>query len=202
MKRFAKVIGLIAIGVGAYFVFQLIFLALPKEFSDEEVADKIEKYTYPESFAVSEDDNEENTETLFFEGYNRLIIPNIGADIGIMQGNESVLEQGIWHRYPERGNPVIGGNFILSGHRLNIGATPEGTARSSPLYNIHNVSIGQELIVTWEGKSYTYEVFEIKTVSPNEISIENQSADPILTLYTCTQSGAADGREVFLARLK
>ena len=84
MKRFAKVIGLIAIGVGAYFVFQLIFLALPKEFSDEEVADKIEKYTYPESFAVSEDDNEENTETLFFEGYNRLIIPNIGADIGIM----------------------------------------------------------------------------------------------------------------------
>ena len=57
---------------------------------------------------------------------NRLIVPKIGVDVAIVVGaNEEVLKQGAWHRKPENGSPITGGNFVLSAHRFLLGLTPD-----------------------------------------------------------------------------
>ena len=79
---------------------------------------------------------------------NRLQISKINLEVPIFTGNsEAVLEKGVWNRWPERGNPVIGGNFILSAHRFEMGFTPSQTRQKSPFYNIHKLKVGDTLRV-------------------------------------------------------
>lgn len=132
---------------------------------------------------------------------DQLIIPKLNLKLPINAGTAAVLEQGMWHRYPERGNPQKGGNFILSGHRFVMGLTPWQTLNSSPLYTIDQLMIGDELYVDWAGKRYAYTVTKRYSVSPQQTSIEAPSSTAKMTLYTCTKSGAADGREVLEAKL-
>lgn len=131
---------------------------------------------------------------------NQLIIPKLNVKLPINAGSAEVLEKGIWHRFAERGNPLDGGNFILSGHRFAMGLTPWHTLKSSPLYDIDKLAIGDELYVDWQGKRYTYRITRQYAVKPNQVSIEAPSSTAKMTLYTCTKSGAADGREVIEAR--
>jgi len=132
---------------------------------------------------------------------NRLVIPSLSLDLEIFEGGESSLEKGIWHRLPENGNPVEGGNFILTGHRFNIGLTPVGTLRKSPLYNIHKLEKGDAIKIYWEKQVYEYEILEIYEVNPYAVEIEEQTDEATLTLYTCTFGGKSDGRVVVRARL-
>ncbi len=131
---------------------------------------------------------------------NVLIVPKLNLKLPINAGSVEVLEKGLWHRFPGRGNPVDGGNFVLSGHRFAMGLTPWHTLNSSPLYDIDKLKVGDELYVDWQGKRYTYRITRQYSVKPNQISIEAPSLTAKMTLYTCTKSGAADGREVIEAR--
>ncbi len=56
---------------------------------------------------------------------NRISIPSTGISVAIKEGGEEQLEHGAWHRFPERGNPDIGGNMILSAHSFVWGLTPD-----------------------------------------------------------------------------
>ena len=47
------------------------------------------------------------------EDVNTLIIPKIAVSSPILEGDAAVLDKGTWHRFPDRGNPEKGGNFIL-----------------------------------------------------------------------------------------
>lgn len=189
---------IVAICSISYFAYVIWDIRHVEKFTDEEVDVLVHKYTL-------EDDQEEvqgeETINLFTNGENRLIIPDIGVDVGIFEGNESALEQGIWHRYPERGNPVKGGNFILSGHRFNIGFSSDGIQRASPLFNIDRVAVGDTIEIVWQKERFTYEVSEVFIVGPNQVEIEAPSQNHILTLYTCTLRGSKDGRVVLRARL-
>jgi sortase A len=136
-------------------------------------------------------------------GEHQIIIPKIGVSIEYLEGKDaSTLEKGSWWRYPERGNPEIGGNFILSAHRFNIGWTPEKTRAKSPFYNINQLNPGDPILIDYKGKRYTYEVSRRYKVDPNAISIEAPSTEAKLTLYSCTFKGSLDGREVIEAHLK
>lgn len=131
---------------------------------------------------------------------NRLIIPKIGVDSEIFSGNASVLNKGSWHRFPDRGDPDIGGNFILAAHRYVAQWTPQRTVKQSVLYNIKQIIIGDTITIDWKGKRTVYIVTEIKTVKPNDSTIELITSSPQLTLYTCTLKGVNDGREVVIAK--
>ncbi len=131
---------------------------------------------------------------------DQVIIPQLGIQEGIYQGGPEVLENGTWHRYPERGKPGVG-NFILSGHRFIMGNTPGETLRKSPFYNLGKMKVGDPLYIDWRGRRYTYKVTKTYQVKPNEVSIEAPSKKHKLTLYTCTLSGSADGRLVIEAEL-
>ncbi len=132
---------------------------------------------------------------------DRLYIPKLKLNLAYATGNQSVLNDKLWHRHPEHGNPAQGGNFVLAGHRFKIGFTPGETLRQSPLYHIDYLQPGDLLYVDYHGLRYKYAVTKRYSVKPDELAIEDRSTTPKLTLYTCTLKGSADGREVVDAKL-
>lgn len=136
---------------------------------------------------------------------DRLYIQKLGVNAPLKAGDASVMNNGgVWHRYPDLGDPVKGGNFILSAHRWHTGKTPAETIAQSPFYNMDRVAVGDSILVDFGGKRYKYEVYEVYQVKPDQVEIEAPLAsgeDPKMTLYTCTLKGSNDGRVVIQARL-
>ena len=130
---------------------------------------------------------------------NRIIIPQIGVNIPFAPGEES-LDRGAQWRYPERGNPLRGGNFIIAAHRFSIQPTPQATIEKSPFYRIDALKVGDKLAVDYLGTRYAYEIDKIFDVRPTQIEIEAPSETPILTLYSCELGGAEAGRVVITAK--
>ena len=137
-------------------------------------------------------------------GDDRIYIEKLGIDMPIKAGDASVMKDSIWHRLPERGDPVKGGNFILSAHRWKTGKNPAETIAQSPLYNADRLQVGDDLFVDFEGRRYKYQIYETYQVKPDQVEIEAPVVpgdQAKLTLYTCTLKGASDGRVVIQARL-
>ena len=129
---------------------------------------------------------------------NRIVIPKIGVNIAYSIG-AAALENGAEWRYPERGDPDTGGNFIIAAHRFTLAPTPTETIRKSPFYNIDKLVVGDKIVVDYKGIRYGYEVAKIFNVKPEQIEIEAPSEDDKLTLYSCELSGAEAGRDVIVA---
>lgn len=129
---------------------------------------------------------------------NRIVIPKIGVNIHYASGT-AALNAGAEWRYPERGNPEKGGNFIIAAHRLTIQPTPWATVEKSPFYNIDKLAIGDKIIIDYSGARYGYNISKIFNVTPNQVEIEAPSETPELTLYSCDITGSATGRVVIVA---
>ena len=132
---------------------------------------------------------------------NRLYIPKLKLNLTYKSGDQRVLRDNAWHRYPERGDPEKGGNFILAGHRFELGLTPGETRHRSPFYHIDKLTDGDAIYVDFNGRRYKYVITDRLRVKPSQVAIEAPSEAPKMTLYTCTLRGTADGREVIIARL-
>ena len=130
---------------------------------------------------------------------NRIVIPKIGVNIPFAPG-EASLDRGAQWRYPERGSPEKGGNFIVAAHRFSIQPTPQGTIEKSPFYHIDKLVVGDKLVVDYEGTRYGYEITKMFDVKPTQIEIEAPSTEPKLTLYSCELGGAEEGRVVIVAK--
>lgn len=131
---------------------------------------------------------------------NQVFVPSVGIQSEIKEGGIDILDQGVvWHRLPERGNPEKGGNFILTGHSFVWGYTPQEVTKQSVFYHLSEAKVGDEILVHWNNKKYTYTVKEKQTVKPNATEVEKMSDKPKLTMYTCTTGGASDGRVVIVA---
>ncbi len=129
----------------------------------------------------------------------RIIIPKISVNSKIYEGDSSVLDKGTWHRFPDRGNPKIGGNFILAAHRYIFSLLPQKTSEKSVLYNIDKLDVGDKIYIDWQNERYEYIIGKKYKVKPNNTEIEARSNQAKLTLYSCTKEGQADGREVIEA---
>jgi LPXTG-site transpeptidase (sortase) family protein len=125
---------------------------------------------------------------------NRLVIPKIEVDSNIVEGDsEAVLDTGMWRR-PKTSTPDKGGNTVITGHRFLY------TSGQNTLYHLDKIERGDVIQVFWQEKEYLYEVFDIKTVAPTEIQIEDNTTEPILTIYTCTPLWTATSRLVVVAK--
>lgn len=132
---------------------------------------------------------------------DRLFIPQIGVDVAIVKGKDaSALNGGAWHRQPQNGDPIKGGNFVLSAHRFSMGFTPQETRAKSPFYRIDQLKIGDEFFVDYHGKRYAYRVSRTYDVPRTAVEIEAPSTESKLTLYSCDLRGEAAGRVVVEAR--
>jgi len=127
---------------------------------------------------------------------DQIIIPEVGISAPILTGGSEALEKGAWHRYPERGNPVVGGNMIISAHSFIFDWNPLKTRENSYFYNLHKLNVGDAVYVDWQGKRYAYKVSKTYEVKPDATDIEAPGIKPHLTIYTCTPGGSADGRVV------
>jgi sortase A len=129
---------------------------------------------------------------------NRVIIPKIGVNIAFNKG-DAALDRGAQWRYPERGSPETGGNFIIAAHRFSIQPTPQGTIEKSPFYNIDKMTVGDKIVVDYQGTRYGYEIATVDTAAPDQVDIESPSETAKLTLYSCELGGSEAGRVVLTA---
>jgi len=122
-----------------------------------------------------------------------LLIPGISFEELVHTGGKRALSMGVW-RLPYTSTPDKGGNTVLVGHRFTY-------AGSAVFYHLDKVKEGDRLGLYWQDKLYTYEVFNIRTVTPDEVSVEANTTEPRLTLYTCTPLWSTTHRLVIQARL-
>lgn len=133
-------------------------------------------------------------------GDNRIVIPKLGVNIPYGTNGMTSLNEGALWRYPDRGDPVKGGNFIIAAHRFSIQPTPGGTIVHSPFYHIDQLKNGDQILIDFKGKRYGYIVSSKEKVSPTAIQIEAPSKTAKLTLYSCELAGSAAGRYVVIAK--
>lgn len=110
----------------------------------------------------------------------RLKIPVIDVDMLLVEGVEDKnLSMGAGH-FPSNPLPDQPGNCAIAGHR--------GYTFGTYLYRLDEVKIGDEIIVEYKDKEYKYEVYEILTVLPTDVSVLYKPKEDvsIVTLVTCT----------------
>lgn len=130
---------------------------------------------------------------------NRLVIPKAsvdtpiveGTDIGVLNTTEGVLRESFGK------TPLQKGNMTLAGHRFQY-LPPNMTT----LYNLDMLTEGDNILVFWEGKVYTYQVYSVFEVTPDRVDILNDSnIEHELTIYTCTPIYTSTHRLVVKAKL-
>ena len=98
------------------------------------------------------------------EGSNRA---NIAVAIGHMKGTSSIGGEG---------------NCVLAGHN--------GGIYGKFFKNLNQLSKGDKVVLTDEyGDKYTYEVYEMFKVKPEEVSVTENKEGYVLTLITCQDNG-------------
>lgn len=124
---------------------------------------------------------------------NRLVIPKIGVDVEIVEGqDERALWRGIWH-FPSSSTPPRGGNTVLTGHRFQYLSGPR------TLYLLDQMQIGDPIIVYWQGQEYDYRIRERRIVNPDAVEILDDTTAPQLTVFTCTPVFSTKQRLVLIA---
>lgn len=130
---------------------------------------------------------------------NQVIIPSMLLDQPVLEGTVAnqykTLDKGIW-RWPGSSTPDKGGNTVLIGHRFTY-TNPRGV-----FYFLNKVKVGDELGIVWNNKKYEYKVATVNEVSPKDTTIEDATAQPELTLFTCTPLWLPKDRLVVVADLE
>ncbi len=125
---------------------------------------------------------------------NMISIPAVGIEAPIVEGeDEDALSRGAWRR-PLSSTPDNGGNTVITGHRFQY-LPPNNMT----FYHLDKVREDDKIFVYWDGMQYDYVVTDIFVVEPSQVEIEENTAKPRLTLYTCTPLWTAQKRLVIIA---
>lgn len=124
----------------------------------------------------------------------RVKIPKINESLLLVEGVKSKdLKLGAGH-IPGTAMPGEIGNCAIAGHR--------NYTFGSYFNRLDEVAIGDKVTVEYGKKSFTYEVYEILVVLPEDTSVLNQTKDDkVLTLITCTPVRVATHRLILHALL-
>lgn len=129
-----------------------------------------------------------------YYGKNILTIGKIGVQSEILEGvDENTLDNGLWRR-PNTSTPALGGNTVIAAHRYKY------ITGANTFYNLDKLQVGDTISLVWQGKQYTYQVFSTEVVPASETSVEANTAEPQLTLYTCTPLWKSTDRLVVRAK--
>lgn len=119
-------------------------------------------------------------------------IPKIGLDEVVVEGvGVEELKQGVGH-YPDTKLPGEKGNAALAGHRTTYG---------HPFNRIDELGAGDEIMITTRAGTFRYEWMEKQVVSPETVSVLNDTPDDRLTLTTCNPKYSAAERLIVVAKL-
>jgi len=143
---------------------------------------------------AQENGEEDNTNLNQAPEGNRLVLPGIALDEEIIVGSDpNNIHRGAWHR-PRTSTPDKGGNTVIVGHRFSYNSP-------ATFYHLDKVEVGDTFAVWWQGQEYVYRVFQTRVVEATAVEIEDNTENPIVTLYTCTPVWTAVDRLVIRAEL-
>ena len=121
-----------------------------------------------------------------------IVIPKIGLDKMLIEGvGVEELKQAVGH-YPDTKMPGQKGNAALAGHRTTYGA---------PFNRLDELVAGDPITVTTRSGTFRYEVMDKQIVSPDEVSVLDDTPDNRLTLTTCHPKYSAAERLIVFAQL-
>lgn len=144
---------------------------------------------------------------------NRIIIPRINQNLPIIRvSSESLIKRdwgalekeiqealrdGVVH-YPGTSLPGQTGNTVITGHSSYF---PWDSGRFKDVFALlHDVVVGDRIIVYHNQDKYLYEVLGIEVVLPQDIEVLKQGPQDRLTLITCTPVGTNLKRLVVTAK--
>ncbi|MDQ3897762.1 MAG: class E sortase [Actinomycetota bacterium] len=121
-----------------------------------------------------------------------IAIPKIGLDEMVVEGvGVEELKKGVGH-YPDTKMPGEKGNAALAGHRTTYGA---------PFNRLDDLVAGDAISITTTAGTFRYEVKEKRVVTPDEVSVLDDTPDNRLTLTTCHPKYSAESRLIVVAQL-
>lgn len=119
-------------------------------------------------------------------------IPKIGLNQIVVNGvGVEDLKKGVGH-YPDTKMPGEKGNAALAGHRTTYGA---------PFNRIDELGPGDQITITTLKGTFRYEWMEKQIVTPETVSVLDDTPDDRLTLTTCNPKYSAAERLIVVARL-
>ncbi|MBD3270754.1 sortase [Candidatus Peregrinibacteria bacterium] len=144
---------------------------------------------------------------------DRVIIPRINKNVpivrvstekliqrdwtGLEEQIQDALRHGVVH-FPGTALPGQSGNVVVTGHSSYF---PWDPGRFKDVFALlHQVSIGDEVVVYHNQQEYKYLVYDKKVVSPDQVEVLTQKGEERLTLITCTPVGTDINRLIVLAR--
>jgi len=145
---------------------------------------------------------------------NRIIIPKIGKNIPLVDVDTrkqisinnledifmNELQKGVI-RYPGTAYPGEEGNAFIFGHSSNYPWIKGDYNDAFAL--LDNVVFGDDIIVYYKQKKYTYTVTEKKIVKPGDVQIlQRQEGKKELSLMTCWPVGTTLNRMIVIAEIK
>ena len=144
--------------------------------------------------AVEVPEKEKVVEREVIPNYNKLVIPKMGVNAMINEGETAdTLVKGIW-RMPQGSTPADGGNTVITAHRYMYRPPDPRT-----FFLLDKLVPGDTFYIYWEGKRYDYRVRETKIVDPSEISILYNTPNNQVTLFSCTPLFTSKQRLVVIA---
>jgi LPXTG-site transpeptidase (sortase) family protein len=144
---------------------------------------------------------------------DRIIIPRIGQNVPIVRVPtdkllmrdwtalenqiQEALRYGVVH-FPGTALPGDKGNVVITGHSSYF---PWDPGRFKDVFALlHQVDVGDRVIVYRDQKPYEYEVYDKEVVMPDQVEVLTQKGEDRLTLITCTPVGTNLKRLVLLAK--
>ncbi len=144
---------------------------------------------------------------------DRVIIPRINRNVPIVKVStenlikrdwgalekdiQQALQDGVVH-YPGTAEPGDNGNVVITGHSSYFSWDP---GRFKDVFALlHEVVIGDTVIVYHNQKKYYYQVYKTEVVTPDQVDVLAQAGENRLTLITCTPVGTNLKRLIVFAR--
>ena len=117
-----------------------------------------------------------STPTLAPQVAMRIVIPSIGVDAPVVQGDSwEDLKRGVG-QHPDTAQPGAPGNMVVSAHN---------DAFDKIFRHLHKLVSGDHVYVYTVDMSYDYEVVDTRIVNPDDLSAIGETDEPTLTMITC-----------------
>ncbi len=130
-----------------------------------------------------------------------LAIPKLQIENAIVSTVDYDLSKNLVHYYGPA-SPVEKGTSVIFGHST-LPQWFDPTNYKAIFATLHTIEIGDDLVVTVDGKAYTFKVFSVTVTTPEDVNIFSQSYDnSYITLVTCTPPGTTWKRLIVRASLQ
>lgn len=182
-------LGIFVLSMGVYLIIASIQLNISQKKEVEDTIQKIkqEREEFLQTGIISSVGSSES------DGENEYIlrIPSIDSENIVTEGtSKEALKAALGHE-SDTVLPGELGNCVIAGHR---------NYTFGKFFNrLEEVEIGDMIYIDTPTDTYSYRVYEIKTVKPEDVEILESTDKEILTLYTCTPIYIATHRLVVIA---